>query len=33
MVIGLYDNESYIYGNLYRKETWKEYLSKRPWAR
>lgn len=23
----------YIYGNLYRKETWKEYLSKRPWVR
>lgn len=21
----------YIYGNLYRKETWKEYLDKRPW--
>lgn len=23
----------YIYGNLYRKETWKEYLSKRPWVK
>lgn len=23
----------YIYGNLYRKETWKEYLDKRPWIR
>ena len=23
----------YIYGNLYRKETWKEYLDKRPWVR
>lgn len=23
----------YIYGNLYRKETWKEYSDKRPWIR
>lgn len=23
----------YIYGNLYRKETWKEYLDKRPWVK
>lgn len=23
----------YIYGNLYRKETWKEYLNKRPWVK
>lgn len=23
----------YIYGNLYRKETWKEYIDKRPWIR
>ena len=23
----------YIYGNLYRKETWKEYINKRPWIK
>lgn len=23
----------YVYGQLFRKETWKEYLSKRPWVR
>ena len=23
----------YIYGNLYRKETWKEYINKRPWVK
>lgn len=23
----------YIYGNLYRKETWKEYVDKRPWVK
>ncbi len=23
----------YIYGNLYRKETWKEYLDNRPWVK
>ena len=23
----------YIYGKSYKKETWKEYVNKRPWVR